>query len=122
MAAPLDQPPWSFEPQEWLDAVRERWPGATGQVAAVASKPTAAYAMLPGDPDELEVALRRDRCTVAFEPLLPDRIAEFVAWWVTRLPAPEPPVHLFIGGNADRSLPLTAGLTADQVRQFLQAT
>jgi hypothetical protein len=119
MAVPLQQPSWSFDPQEWLDSVRQRWPSATGQLVGVPDKPTVAYAVLPANPYELEVALRRDRCTVAFEPMLPEAIAEFVAWWATRLPAAEPPVHLVVGGDADRSLPLTPGLTADQVRRFI---
>jgi hypothetical protein len=119
VAVPVKEPSWSFDPQDWLDSVRERWAGATGQVTGVADRPTAAYAVLPGDPYPLEVALYRDLCTVAFEPVLAGAIAEFVVWWVTRLPACGPPAHLFVGGDADRSLPLTAGLTADQVRRFI---
>jgi hypothetical protein len=119
MAVPLERPSWTVDPREWLDSVRERWPAATGELIEGPDQVTVAVAVLPGQGGRLDVELRRDLCTVAFEPLLPEPIAEFVEWWVTRLPANEPPVHLFLLSNADRSLPLTTGLTAAQVRQFI---
>lgn len=118
-ALPLETPPWRFEPQEWLDAVRERWPAAGGEVVGRDDRETVAYALLPSPGGRLEVDLYSDLCTVAFEPLVPEAIAEFVEWWAARLPAYEPPVHLVVMPDADRSLPLTAGLTAQQVREFI---
>jgi hypothetical protein len=78
-----------------------------------------AYALLPSPGGRLEVDLLGDLCTVAFEPLVPEAIAEFVEWWAARLPSYEPPIHLFGIPDAARSLPLTAGLTAQQVREFI---
>jgi hypothetical protein len=119
VALPLETPSWRFDPREWLDAVRARWPSATGVVVGRDDRETVAYAMLPSSGGRLEVGLRSDLRTVAFEPLLPEPIADFVEWWAARLPAYEPPVHLFVLPDADRSLPLTEGLTAEQVRAFI---
>jgi hypothetical protein len=118
-AVPLDEPSWTFEPQAWLDAVRERWPAAQSQLGGYPNEPTAAVALLPADARRLEVVLHSDRRSVAFEPLIPDAIAEFVAWWAERLPAYDPPVHLFMGGDADHSLPLTRDLAVADVLRFL---
>lgn len=118
-AVPLDDVSWSFDPQEWLDAVHERWPEARVRLGGFPGEPTAAVAVLPAGNQRLEVVLDGDRQSVAFEPIVPDALAEFVAWWARRLPADNPPVHLFIGGDADRSLPLTRDLTAEDVLRFL---
>jgi hypothetical protein len=42
-----------------------------------------------------------------------------VVWWAVRLPSYDPPVHLFVGGDADRSLELTPDVTLAQVILFL---
>jgi hypothetical protein len=118
-AVPLGTPSWRFEPRAWLDAVRERWPAADGEVIGRDDREAVAYAVLPSSGGGLEVELFSDLCTVVFEPLEPEAIADFVEWWAARLPAYEPPVHLFVMPDADRSLPLTAGLTAAQVREFI---
>ncbi|WP_433062896.1 hypothetical protein [Dactylosporangium sp. CS-033363] len=118
-AVPMGTPAWQFEPGAWLETVRGRWPRATGAVIGRDDRATAAYAVLPAGDGSVEVELLRDGCTVTFEPLRPDAIADFVAWWASVLPSYEPEVHLFVMSDADRSLPLTAGLTADQVRDFL---
>jgi hypothetical protein len=119
LATPVEEPSWSVEPQDWLAAVRERWPEARVRLGGYPDEPTAAVALLPAAGGRLEVALDVDKQTVAFEPLLPDAIAEFLVWWAAHVPSYDPPVHLFVGGDADRSLPLTPEVTADEVRRFL---
>ena len=118
-ATPLEEPSWAFDPRAWLDAVRQRWPAAQVQLGGYPNEPTAAVALLPGDWGRLEVVLDEDRRSVAFEPLIPEAIAEFVAWWAGQLPAYDPPVHLFVGGDAEQSLPLTRDLSVTDVLRFL---
>ena len=122
VAIALDEPSWAFEPQDWLDAVRERWPAAGCLVPPrYPGERNAAAALIPGDRGRLEVVLDEDRQTVRFEPLIPEAIAEFVAWWAGRLPSYDPPVHLFVGGDAEQSLHLTRDLTAADVLGFLSS-
>ena len=119
LATPIDEASWTFDPQDWLDAVRERWPAARLKLGGYPGEPTEAVAFLPTPGGRLEVVLDSDKQTVAFEPLLSDMIAEFLLWWAVRVPSYDPPVHVFVGGDADRSLPLTPGVTIADVRAFL---
>lgn len=117
----LDEASWEFDPQQWLNAIYEHWPTATGQLGGYPNDLAAAVALLPGGDHQLEVVLDPDRQSISFEPLLEEVIAEFVAWWATRLPAYDPPVVFFVGGDVDQSLRLTPDLTTDDVRRFLAA-
>jgi hypothetical protein len=114
---PLDEPSWTVDPEEWLSAVQERWPGADVWLDRYPS--VAAVAVLPSDEGPLEADLLKSGPAIVIESLLPAKIAEFVEWWARRLPSYDTPVHFFPGENFDHSLPLGPDTTAEDVLAFM---
>lgn len=116
---PLADPGWRLDPAEFIRNVENRWPHAKTAIYEAGS-PMAANALIPFDNSrgELGVALDQLCYAVILDPADPDSAAEFIAWYLTKLPAFEPDV-LLIGEDYEVTLRLSHVTRTKDVQRFL---
>ena len=116
VVAPLDEPEWTVDTDQFATALRERWPGVRVETGAVAGSTMALEALIPLEPRprELGVALSGSRQAVSLEPADAEGAAEFAEWFVRSVLPGQRGLHL-IEPASMRTVELTDGLTADQI-------
>jgi hypothetical protein len=117
---PHEEPPWHFDPDDFAERIKNRWPDARTGIHDLPGSPMAMHALVPfgGFPHELGIALDPEGWAVILDPADPDTATEFALWYVTQLPAFDPPVHL-ITDDYEISIPLRPDITAAELRDFL---
>ena len=118
VVAPLEQPDWTVDAEHFAGALRERWPQARVEVGAVPGSTMRLEALIPLGPGtrELGVALSGTGHAVSLEPADAEAAAEFAEWFVRVVLPGSSGLHL-IEPASMRTVELTPGLSADEIRQ-----
>ena len=117
---PHEEPPWRFDPDDFAERIKDRWPDARTGIRSLRGSPMLLHALIPFDgfAHELGIALDAEGWAIILDPADPDTAAEFAAWYATQLPGFDPPVHL-ITADYEVSVPLRPDVTAGELRILL---
>lgn len=121
--APLEEPPWSLDADEFAQSLRKRWPDARVGVRDLEGSPMVLHALIPLSPPrrELGIALGSSGKFVTLDPAEPDTAAEFAYWYVRQVPKGGTPVHL-ISTESSNSIELTTEMSETDIMDKLSGT
>ncbi|GAA0624232.1 hypothetical protein HPO96_33975 [Kribbella sandramycini] len=113
LVAPLEEPEWVLEVDEFAEALRARWPGVRVGLGSVEGSSVVLEAVVPLEPAprELGVALSGTRQAVSLDPADAEAAAEF-ALWMAESVLPGRGLHL-IEASSYRTVELTPGMTPE---------
>ncbi|GAB3953425.1 hypothetical protein GCM10029976_093560 [Kribbella albertanoniae] len=120
LVAPLEEPGWALEVDDFAEALERRWPGVRIGRGSVEGSTMALEALVPLEPAprELGVALSGTRQAVSLDPADAESAAEFAQWMGSLLPGRG--LHLIEPGSY-RTIELTAAISAEEILAALRA-
>ncbi|WP_405060274.1 hypothetical protein OG474_01170 [Kribbella sp. NBC_01505] len=120
LVAPLEEPDWALEVDDFADALQGRWPGVRVGRGSVEGSTMALEALVPLEPAprELGVALSGTRQAVSLEPADAEAAAEFAQWMASSL-LPGRGLHLIEPGSY-RTVELTPDISVGEILAALR--
>ncbi|MFI5735202.1 hypothetical protein ACIA49_34135 [Kribbella sp. NPDC051587] len=121
LVAPLEEPDWVLEVDDFAEALQSRWPGARVGRGSVEGSTMAFEALISLEPAprELGVALSGTRQAVSLDPADAEAAAEFAQWMASSV-LPGAGLHLIEPGSY-RTVELSADISVGQILAALRA-
>ncbi len=115
LIAPAGAPDWAIDPPALVAGMRERWPQSAVREYTDGRPMTHEVTVDFPDSEFLAIWIMSPPDTLHAETFDVGKLGEFIEWWVQRAPGFDPDVRIYDTTDPSRSLPLTAGTTAEQV-------
>jgi hypothetical protein len=121
IVAPLDEPDWKVDAEEFANGLRGRWPAARVGLGSVEGSSMALEALIPLQPSsrELGIALSGTGQAVTLDPADPAAAAEFASWFVGQFLSGRSGVHL-IEPSSMQTVEITADLSGEEILNRLE--